>query len=40
MARTIEALQNRIHLLQQRDPVLNAKIIKKLQRQIRAMENK
>ena len=40
MARTIESLQNRIHLLQQRDPVVNAKIIKKLQRQIRAMENK
>lgn len=32
----IELLKNRIHLLTQRDPVGNAKIIKKLERKLRA----
>ena len=40
MARTIESLQTRIHMLQQRDPIANQRIIKKLKRQIRAMEKK
>lgn len=37
MARTIESLENRIHILQQRDPIGNMRIINKLKRQIRAM---
>jgi hypothetical protein len=37
---TINALKIRIHTLQQRDPVGNAKIINKLKRRVRAMENK
>ena len=40
MAHTIESLQTRIHMLQQRDPIANQRIIKKLKRQIRAMEKK
>lgn len=40
MFTTIGALQARINLLQQRDPVANEKIIKKLKRRIRLMENK
>lgn len=32
----ITLLENRIHLLTQRDPVGNAKIIKKLERRLRA----
>lgn len=32
----IMLLKNRIHLLTQRDPVGNAKIIKKLERRLRA----
>lgn len=40
MFTTIEALQARINLLHQRDPVANANIIKKLKRRIRLMENK
>ena len=40
MFNTINALKVRIHNLQQRDPVVNAKIIAKLKRRVRAMENK
>lgn len=40
MTTTIEALKIRIHMLQERDPVGNAKIVRKLQRRVRAMENK
>lgn len=32
-------LENRIHLLEQRDPVGNAKIIKKLERKVRKLKN-
>jgi hypothetical protein len=39
MYNTIDALKVRIHNLQQRDPVTNARIIAKLKRRIRAMEN-
>lgn len=35
----IESLKNRIHKLQQKDPVRNEKIIRKLKRQVRALEN-
>lgn len=38
MTRTIEQLEARINLLEQRDPVANANIIKKLKRQIRRLE--
>ena len=37
---TIDALKVRMHKLQMRDPVMNAKIINKLKRRVRAMENK
>ena len=40
MTQTIEALQIRINILQQRDPVGNANIINKLKRQIRRLESK
>lgn len=40
MFNTIDALKVRIHKLQQRDPVTNAKIIAKLKRRVRAMESK
>lgn len=40
MYNTIDALKIRIHTLQQRDPVTNSKIIAKLKRRVRAMENK
>lgn len=40
MNNTIEQLKARIHLLQQRDPVVNSKLIKKLQRRIRLLEAK
>lgn len=40
MFNTIDALKVRIHNLQQRDPVINAKIIAKLKRRVRAMESK
>lgn len=36
----ITLLENRIHLLTQRDPVGNAKIIRKLQRRLRAEKAK
>ena len=38
MTRTIEQLEARINLLEQRDPVANAHIIAKLKRQIRRLE--
>ena len=38
MYNTIEALKVRIHNLQQRDPVGNARIINKLKRKLRTME--
>lgn len=40
MTKTIEMLKGRINILQQRDPVGNANIIRKLYRQIRKLENK
>lgn len=40
MFNTIDALKVRVHNLQQRDPVGNARIINKLKRRIRSMENK
>ena len=40
MYRTVESLKNRIHLLEQRDPVANAAIVAKLKRKLRSMENK
>ena len=40
MNNTIEQLKARIHLLQERDAVTNANIIRKLQRRIRALESK
>lgn len=40
MNNTIEALKVRVHKLQMRDPVGNGKLIRKLQRRIRAMESK
>ena len=39
MYNTIDALKNRIQLLQNRDPVTNMRIINKLKRRIRALEN-
>lgn len=38
MFNTIDALKIRIHQLQQRDPVGNARIINKLKRRVRSME--
>lgn len=35
MKRTVEMMNARIHMLQERDPVVNANIIRKLKRQIR-----
>lgn len=40
MIRTIEYLKNRVHKLENRDPVVNRNIINKLYRQIRALESK
>lgn len=40
MFNTIDALKVRMHKLQMRDPVGNMRIINKLKRKIRAMENK
>ena len=40
MYNTIEALKVRINMLQNRDPVGNARIINKLKRRLRAMESK
>lgn len=38
MAKTILEIQNRIHLLDERDPVGNLRIINKLKRQLRKLE--
>lgn len=38
MNNTIEALKIRIHMLQNRDPVGNARIINKLKRRVRILE--
>lgn len=38
MESKIVALENRIHLLEVRDPVRNAKIINKLKRRLRALK--
>lgn len=40
MYNTIDALKVRMNMLQNRDPVGNAKIIAKLKRRVRAMESK
>lgn len=40
MTNTIDMLKIRIHKLQQRDPVGNDKLIRKIQRRIRALEAK
>ena len=40
MCNAIEALKVRINMLQNRDPVGNMRIINKLKRRVRAMENK
>ena len=40
MSNTILSLENRINLLRGRDPVENAKIIRKLERRIRALQSK
>ena len=39
MYNTIDALKIRIQLLQNRDPVGNMRLINKLKRRVRAMEN-
>ena len=39
MTQTAESLNARINLLEQRDPVANANIIKKLKRQLRKLES-
>ena len=39
MAQTVESLNARINLLEQRDPVANANIIRKLKRQLRRLES-
>ena len=38
MTNTVEMLQARINILKQRDPVVNANIIRKIQREIRKLE--
>lgn len=40
MYNTIDALKVRINMLQNRDPVGNARIINKLKRRVRVMESK
>ena len=40
MYNTIEALMVRINILQNRNPVGNMRLINKLKRRVRAMENK
>ena len=40
MTKTVEMLQARMNLLQQRDPVGNANIINKIKREIRKLEQK
>lgn len=39
MTKTVEMLQARINILEQRDPVANRRIIAKLNRRIRKMES-
>lgn len=39
MNRTIEYYEARIHILEERDSVVNSKIIKKLKRKVRALKN-
>lgn len=38
MNKTVEMLRARINLLKQRDPVVNANIIRKIRREIRKLE--
>ena len=38
MNKTVEMLQARINLLKQRDPVVNANIIRNIRREIRKLE--
>ena len=38
MNKTVEMLQARINILKERDPVMNANIIRKIQREIRKLE--
>lgn len=38
MIKTVEMLQARINILKERDPVTNANIIRKIQREIRKLE--
>ena len=40
MKHTLLDLENRIHKLQQRDPVGNARLIAKIKRKIKMIENK
>ena len=35
----IDSIKNRIHMLENRDPVANSRIIAKLKRKLRSMEN-
>lgn len=38
MTKTVEMLQARINILKERDPVVNANIIRKIRREIRKLE--
>lgn len=38
MEKTVEMLQARINLLKQRNPIVNANIIRKIRREIRKLE--
>ena len=40
MTQTVESITARINILEQRNPVENANIIKKLKRKLRKIENK
>ena len=40
MYNTIEALNIRIHKLQEKDAIMNKNLINKLKRRVRALENK
>ncbi len=40
MEKTVEMLQARINILEQRDPVVNKNIVNKLKRQIRKLEGR
>ena len=40
MTQTVESIVARINLLEQRDPVVNQNIIRKLKRKLRKIENK